>query len=205
MCARMKCKEHTHRRWLFQTLKTIRAMATTIPQPETVLMHTNNDNDTVRRTRRTIVRSCGICNHKTHCNFNSIYPTCMRCPHQQRKIAFAIPWLCKAYLHHATPPFIASLILSRRIIWKMMQNWKICEHWFQIILVKFSDENCHWLYGIMTENKCSKMEICWWWWQRYVPNTHTPKFEFKFKIPDFKFRACRRVFFDGLKCPLWLR
>lgn len=124
--------------------------------------------------------------------------------HQQRKIAFAIPWLCKAYLHHATPPFIASLILSRRIIWKMMQNWKICEHWFQIILVKFSNENCHWLYGIMTENKCSKMEICWWWWQRYVPNTHTPKFEFKFKIPHFKFRACRRVFFDGLKCPLWL-
>lgn len=33
-----------------------------MPQPETVLMHTNSDRDTVRRTRRTIVRSCGICN-----------------------------------------------------------------------------------------------------------------------------------------------
>lgn len=31
-----------------------------MPQPETVLMHTNNANETVRRTRLTIVRSCGI-------------------------------------------------------------------------------------------------------------------------------------------------
>lgn len=42
-------------------LNTTNAMATKMPQPEMVLMHTNNDNDTVRKTRRTIVRSCGTC------------------------------------------------------------------------------------------------------------------------------------------------
>lgn len=52
----------TYLRWLFHILNTTNAIATKMPQPETVLMHTNNDSDTVRRTRRTIVRSCGICN-----------------------------------------------------------------------------------------------------------------------------------------------
>lgn len=52
----------TYLRWLFHMLKPIKAIATTMPQPDTVLMQTNSDNETVRKTRRTIVRSCGIWN-----------------------------------------------------------------------------------------------------------------------------------------------
>lgn len=52
---------NTYLRWLFHTLKPIKAIATKMPQPEIVLMQTNNDNETVRSTCRTIVRSCGIC------------------------------------------------------------------------------------------------------------------------------------------------
>lgn len=48
-------------RWRCHMLNTINAMATKMPQPDTVLMHTNNDNETVRKTCFTIVRSCGIC------------------------------------------------------------------------------------------------------------------------------------------------
>lgn len=55
-------------------------MATTIPHTAMVLMHTNSDNDTVRSTRRIIVRSCGICNNHIkyqnlnfNLNFNSEY------------------------------------------------------------------------------------------------------------------------------------
>ncbi len=46
-------------RFRFQMLNTIKAVAIKIPILDTTLMHTNNGIETVLRTRRTIVRSCG--------------------------------------------------------------------------------------------------------------------------------------------------
>lgn len=57
-----KMRQLTYLRWLFHMLNTIKARATKMPQPATVLMQTNSESDTVRKTCRTIVRSCGIWN-----------------------------------------------------------------------------------------------------------------------------------------------
>lgn len=46
-------------RWRFHKLNTIKAVPTIIPNVDTILIQMNNGNDTVRSTRRTIVRSCG--------------------------------------------------------------------------------------------------------------------------------------------------
>lgn len=90
---------YTHRRWLFQMLKTIKAMATTIPHTAMVLMLTNSHNDTVRSTRLTIVRSCGICNNHIkfqnrnfHLNFNFVC-TGLYWTHQTFQSVFSCNWL----------------------------------------------------------------------------------------------------------------
>lgn len=58
---------HAHLLWRFQMLKTIKNNAMSMPQLDIVLMQMKSGSETVLRTRRTIVRSCGTwwwCNKK---------------------------------------------------------------------------------------------------------------------------------------------
>lgn len=119
----------TYRRWLFQILKTIKAMATEMPQTETVLMHTNNDNDTVRSTRRTIVRSCGICNHIEKFISIQFCINLLAGIEHSNLLLLIIFTLVGWLLRNATVLKVRNIPNAQDAI----ANWKICAHWFQII------------------------------------------------------------------------
>lgn len=137
----------TYRRWLFQILKTINAMATSMPQTDTVLMHTKSDNDTVRSTRRTIVRSCGICNHIE--NSISIQFGIISGHIKNSNLPLIIMFTFRRIFFFNAAHFMAKYAL----IWEAIENWKICAHWFQIS-DNFNDFVCN-EYG-----RCFRYIIC---------------------------------------------